>query len=52
MSDKIKIAIASGDPAGVGPEISLKAARDPKIRAACHPIVVGEASLIARHAKI
>ena len=27
--DKTKIASAAGDPAGVGPEVSLKAALDP-----------------------
>ena len=27
--EKTKIAIATGDPAGIGPEISLKAALDP-----------------------
>ena len=27
--DKTKIAITTGDPAGIGPEISLKAALDP-----------------------
>jgi 4-hydroxy-L-threonine phosphate dehydrogenase PdxA len=40
MSDKAKIAIATGDPAGIGPEISLKAALDPAVRDMCHPIVV------------
>jgi 4-hydroxythreonine-4-phosphate dehydrogenase len=49
--DKAIIAIASGDPAGIGPEISIKAARDPAVRAMCHPIVVSDASVIARHAK-
>ena len=51
MAEKIKIAIASGDPAGIGPEISLKAALDPAVRAACDPIVVCDAGIIARHAK-
>lgn len=45
------IAIAAGDPAGIGPEISLKAALDPAVRAACNPIVVGDARVIARHAE-
>ena len=51
MGEKIKIAIAAGDPAGIGPEISLKAALDPAVRAVCNPIVVCDASIIARHAK-
>jgi 4-hydroxythreonine-4-phosphate dehydrogenase len=51
MASKIKIAIAAGDPAGIGPEIALKAALDPAMRAVCDPIVVCDASLLARHAK-
>ena len=47
----MKIAIAIGDPAGIGPEIALKAALDPRVRAACDPILVGDANLIARHAE-
>jgi 4-hydroxythreonine-4-phosphate dehydrogenase len=45
------IAIATGDPVGIGPEISLKTALDPAVRQACHPIVVGDAVLLERHAK-
>jgi 4-hydroxythreonine-4-phosphate dehydrogenase len=52
MAEKTKIAIASGDPAGIGPEISLKTALDPVVRAACNPIVVCDAGIVARHAKV
>ncbi len=51
MSDKTKIAIVAGDPAGIGPEISLKAALDPAVRNACKAIVVGDAGIVERHAK-
>jgi 4-hydroxythreonine-4-phosphate dehydrogenase len=51
MSDKSKIAIVAGDPAGIGSEISLKAALDPAVRNACKPIVVGDASIAQRHAE-
>ena len=51
MSGKIKIAIPTGDPAGIGPEISLKAALDPAVRAACDPILVCDPALLERHAK-
>jgi hypothetical protein len=37
-----RIAIASGDPAGIGPEISLKAALDTQVRRICRPLVVGD----------
>ena len=48
--DKAKIAIATGDPAGIGPEISLKAALDPAVATACDPILVSEPGVIAHHA--
>jgi 4-hydroxythreonine-4-phosphate dehydrogenase len=50
-SDKPIIAIATGDPAGIGPEISLKAALDPAVRAACRPILVSDAAILQRHAE-
>jgi 1,2-dihydroxy-3,5-cyclohexadiene-1,4-dicarboxylate dehydrogenase len=50
-SDKPLIAIATGDPAGIGPEISLKAALDPAVRAACRPILVSDANILRRHAE-
>jgi 4-hydroxythreonine-4-phosphate dehydrogenase len=50
MRDKTRIAIAAGDPAGIGPEISLKAALNPAVRNACNPIVVGDAGVLERHA--
>ncbi|MBX9827576.1 MAG: 4-hydroxythreonine-4-phosphate dehydrogenase PdxA [Xanthobacteraceae bacterium] len=51
MSGKIKIAIPVGDPAGIGPEISLKAVLDPAVRAACDPVIVCDPALLERHAK-
>lgn len=35
------IAITVGDPAGIGPEISVKAAADPRVLAACEPRLYG-----------
>lgn len=46
-----KIAISMGDPAGIGPEIALKAALDPRIRALCRPLLVGDPMALAVHAK-
>jgi 4-hydroxythreonine-4-phosphate dehydrogenase len=34
-----RIALTVGDPAGIGPEIAAKAAADPRVRAACDPIL-------------
>jgi 4-hydroxythreonine-4-phosphate dehydrogenase len=45
-----RIAIATGDPSGIGPEISLKAALDPRVAAMCRPIVVGDPIVIKKHA--
>ncbi|PHN02449.1 4-hydroxythreonine-4-phosphate dehydrogenase PdxA [Flavilitoribacter nigricans] len=36
------IGITMGDPAGIGPEIILKACTDPEVRAICNPVVIGE----------
>jgi 4-hydroxythreonine-4-phosphate dehydrogenase len=38
---KPRIAITVGDPAGIGPEIALKAARDPRVLDACEPVLYG-----------
>lgn len=50
MSEKRRIAIAVGDPAGIGPEVSLKAALDPAVRDACRVLLVGDADVLKRHA--
>ena len=36
-----RVAITVGDPAGIGPEIALAAAADPRVREVCEPIVMG-----------
>jgi 4-hydroxythreonine-4-phosphate dehydrogenase len=51
-SDKPIIAIATGDPAGIGPEISLKAALDPAVQAICRPILVSDTAILQRHAEL
>ena len=38
---KPRVAITVGDPAGIGPEVAAKAAGDPRVLAACEPIVYG-----------
>ena len=48
--DLPRIAIAIGDPAGIGPEVSCKAALDPGVRAICRPLLVGDPEVMARHA--
>src|SRR5437868_11020047 len=46
------VAIALGDPAGIGPEISLKAALDPAVRAMCRPLVVGDRGVLQTYADL
>ena len=48
----LKVAISIGDPAGIGPEVALKAALDPRIRAVALPVLVGDAGFIASHANL
>jgi 4-hydroxythreonine-4-phosphate dehydrogenase len=36
---KPRIAITAGDPSGIGPEVAAKAAADPRVLAACEPVV-------------
>jgi 4-hydroxythreonine-4-phosphate dehydrogenase len=45
-----RIAIAIGDPAGIGPEIALKAALDPHVRKICRPLLVGDRGAVQAHA--
>src|SRR5262249_30970263 len=46
-----RIAIATGDPAGIGPEIALKAALDARVRAAARPLLVGDPAAVELHAR-
>lgn len=48
---KPRIAIATGDPAGIGPEISAKAARDSRVRRICEPVLI-ESGLRASEVKV
>ena len=41
------LGITMGDPAGVGPEIALKALADQKVREAARPLVIGDARVMA-----
>lgn len=45
------MALTLGDPAGVGPEIVLKAARDPETFRLCRPLAVGPAAVAAEQAR-
>jgi 4-hydroxythreonine-4-phosphate dehydrogenase len=47
------IAITTGDPSGIGPEICLKACALPRVREACRPLLIGDrAHLVATAGRI
>jgi 4-hydroxy-L-threonine phosphate dehydrogenase PdxA len=46
-----RIAIATGDPAGIGPEIALKAVLDARVKTLCRPLLVGDPAVMELHAK-
>jgi 4-hydroxythreonine-4-phosphate dehydrogenase len=45
-----RVAVAVGDPAGIGPEIALKAALHPDVRAICEPVLFGDRRVLEVHA--
>jgi len=47
---KPRVAIAAGDPAGIGPEISIKAARDARVRRICQPVLFADPVVLKMHA--
>jgi 4-hydroxythreonine-4-phosphate dehydrogenase len=38
---RVRVGVTMGDPAGIGPEIVLKAITDPRVRAVCEPVLYG-----------
>ena len=46
-----RIGITMGDPAGIGPEVVLKAVAEDEVRAVCQPIIIGDAQLLAHNAR-
>lgn len=48
MSSKPIIAITMGDPAGIGPEVVLKALADPVIRKVARPLILGDWGVLQR----
>jgi 4-hydroxythreonine-4-phosphate dehydrogenase len=44
------LAITLGDPAGIGPEVILKALAHPSVFATCRPLVIGDRRILARAA--
>ena len=44
-----RVAIPTGDPAGIGPEIAVKAALDPAVRAICTPVLFTDPVVLRSH---
>ena len=46
-----RIGITMGDPAGIGPEVVLKAVAEDEVRQCCVPIIIGDAQVLAHNAR-
>ena len=46
-----RIGITMGDPAGIGPEVVLKAVAEEEVRGVCQPVIIGDAQLLAHNAR-
>ena len=46
-----RIGITMGDPAGIGPEVVLKAVAEPEVLGSCVPVIVGDAQHLAHTAR-
>ncbi|MHB1130941.1 MAG: 4-hydroxythreonine-4-phosphate dehydrogenase PdxA [Chloroflexota bacterium] len=47
MAERPLLVVTMGDPAGVGPEVVLKALASPRVGECCRPLVVGSAGALA-----
>jgi 4-hydroxythreonine-4-phosphate dehydrogenase len=51
MKERLGIGITMGDPAGIGPELCLRALQEPVVLKQCTPIVFGDAGVLRRVAE-
>ncbi len=49
--DRPVIGVTMGDPAGIGPEISLKALSNPEVCSVCKPVLIGDLGLLRKTAE-
>ncbi len=49
---KPRIGITIGDPAGIGPEVSLEAVCSEEVLAACVPVIIGDAQYLSHWAAV
>lgn len=46
------LAVSLGDPAGIGPEIVVRACSSPEVTAICRPLIVGDAAIVRRACRV
>ena len=46
-----RIGITMGDPAGIGPEVVLKAVAEEEVLEVCQPVIIGDAQVLAHNAR-
>jgi 4-hydroxythreonine-4-phosphate dehydrogenase len=51
LAARPRIGITMGDPAGIGPEVVLKAVAEPEVASVCQPVIIGDAQLLAHTAR-
>ena len=51
MAEKVRLVISSGDPAGIGPEVTLKALAQPEVQEIADCIVTGDARILEATAR-
>ena len=51
MSPRPILGLTMGDPAGIGPEICLRALREPSVLAECVPVLFGDVGVLRRLAE-
>src|ERR1041384_8813803 len=47
-----RIGVTIGDPAGIGPEVTLKAVTSDEVLAVCAPVIIGDAAYLAHWSRI
>ena len=52
MKNRLILGITMGDPASIGPEITVKALSDPETYEKCSPLVIGDAAVMEEAVKI
>jgi len=52
LSEKLTLGITMGDPAGIGPEITVKALAKPEIYGSCNPVIIGDAAVMEAATRI